>query len=561
MSLSTLSLSRHLATELLAYTVVHLFPNVLCVGGGTNSLGFYYDFVFEQPLTAGMIEFIEVHLRTLIKEERPLRSLSMMRENAQSLFEHHGQPLLAYRAGQYSENIIDLIQIEAFYGLCPEHPFTSTHEAGVVKLLDQSEYTQQIQDEEFIVTRLTGTNQENSQELKQFLKRYDAFRKRQDHRILGPQLHLFHFSGRLGSLGVVWEPKGMRLRQILQEWITRQLPQEVQAVSTPAVVKRDFFKKDDESLESFHFEEEAYQLIPSLTRQHVDLLRHLVSDPEDLPYRIAEQAMVYHAYPESQQWGLLCACASLVDQTTICCAPSQILTELISSLHFIEQIFRIFDFKAHWCLIASRHKSPRARQEQEAIGWLKQAIQTSPRLYSDLLELQEEEGDGPRLELRVTDVIGREWPLSVISIVQHVPAMKEFPAVIVTRHLWGSFDRLIALLIERYEGEFPLWLAPEQVRVLTIGEANQAYAKQVTQQLQQRGVRVGLDQRQAKLNQRVHEAEKEKVPYLVLIGDQERAKQGISVRAAGRSHHTRFVDLEAFLDKLYQESLCPSVEG
>src|SRR5690606_14619104 len=109
-------------------------------------------------------------------------------------------------------------------------------------------------------------------------------------------------------------------------------------------------------------------------------------------------------------------------------------------------------------------------------------------------------------------------PLSVVSIVQHMPTMKEFPAVILTRHLWGSLDRLIALLIERYEGEFPLWLAPEQVRVLTIGETNQTYAKQVVQRLQQRGVRVALDQRQAKLNYRVHEAEREKVPYLVLIG-------------------------------------------
>lgn len=558
---------RFLASEALALVMWRLFPNIILMGGGINSLGFYYDFIFEQPLSEGMYELIEVHLHRLMKEDLPVRFISMMRENAQSFFEHHKHFLLAELAGEQKSNILELVQIEDFYGLCPSLSLTSTQEIGHIKLLDSQQLIREIQGEEITVNRILATSQKSAKDLKIFLKSYESFLKKKDHRMLGPKLNLLSFSESMGALGVVWHPKGVQLQHILLDWLKKQnLDGDEVQISTPTVAQLDFLGEDTQSLEPFVFEGKDYRLRCSPLRQHLEFLRHLSLEKEEFPWRMTESSTVFRQYPEPQWWGLFCQCAYRSEFMTICCLKEQVIPELISSLLFIEQIITIFDFKAQWYLLASRQRSPKALQEQEAIGWLKQAIQAQPRSYSYFPEiLEEEEGEGPCLELRVKDVLGREWPLSRLSVIQPIqkdisPSVQQEEAqkrVIVTRQVWESLDRLVALLIERYEGNFPLWLAPEQVRVMTIGEANVSYARQVSQQLRDKGLRVKLDIRQTKLGLRVHEAEKENVPYLVLLGDQERKKQMISVRTASKFNESQSVDIETFLNKIYQESLCP----
>jgi threonyl-tRNA synthetase len=561
---------RLLAAQVLASVIEKLFPNAILMGGGVNSLGFYYDFILEQPLTENMLEFIEVELHRFIKEGHPVRSISMMRENAQALFEHHQHFLLAQQAGEERSNIVELVQIEDFYALCPSLSLTSTEEVGYVKLLEVKELPKKMEDEEVVATRLVGTTQPSAKNLKYFLKNYETFLKKRDHRSLGPKLNFFSFSEKMGDLGAIWHPKGMQLRRLLQDWLAGQAFRPEQQISTPTVVRQEFLAPDSRALDSLLFEGQEYQLRPSPLRQHLEFWKNFPGDLEELPWQMTEYASVYQQYPEPQWWGLLCTSAYLADYTTICCLTKQVVPEVISSLHFIEQIITIFGFEAQWYLIASRQKTPKARQEQEAIEWLRQAIQTNPRFYSlsPVIE-EEEEGEGPRLELRIRDSIGREWPASILGVVQHVKAaqslfgqsVKEQKAwTVLTRQIWGALDRFIALLVEHYEGQLPLWLAPEQVRVIAIGEANRTYARQISQHLQQRGVRVGLDERQAKLSVRVHEAEKENVPYLILLGEQERVKQRISVREAGKGNQNQSVDLETFLSKLYQESLPPILQ-
>lgn len=561
---------RYLAAQLLAYTVYRMLPNVLLAGGGVNSLGFYYDFIFEQPLTDNMLELIEVKLRTLIKSDEEIRCISMMRENAESLFEHHHQPFLAQRASEEDSNIIDLVQIEDFYAICPAISLTSTLEAGQIKLLDVQSFIQWDGEEEVSITRVFGTTQKTSRDLKNFLKNHDQFLKKKDHRKLGPKLNLFSFSERVGSLGVFWHPKGIKLREVLQNWLDEQQPWKHYPVSTPAVIRKDFLSLDfglkNSGLAPFIFDEDEYQLFSTPLPQHIEFLKTAHISGQDLPWRLSEYAPVYQQIPESQRWGLLSSCSYLTDLTTIVCTREQVLAELISSLLFIEQIIRIFVFEAHWVLVASRQKTPKARQEQEAIRLLTQAVQLNPLFYPFSLQIEEEEegGEGPRLELRVNDVLGREWPTALLGVVVHPSEVKELSAgqglVVLTRRIWGSLDRMVALLIERYEGVLPLWLAPEQVRIMAIGVGNRAYAKQIAEKMRQKGLRVGLDLRDAKLGEKVHEAERENIPYLVLVGDQERAKGGMSVRTASKPGYNQFVEIETFLDKLYYESLSPTLE-
>lgn len=545
-----------LAAELLAVIMLRLFPNVVLGGGGINSLGFFYDFILEQPLTEGLLELIEVELQRYIKEEHPIRFISMMRENAQNFFEHQEHFLLAQQAGEASFNIVELIQIEDFSDLCEVLPFNSTLEAGYIKIIEVKEFKKEIEGEEVVITRLIGVSQNSGRDLKKFVKNYDNFLKKRDHRLLGPQLNLFSFCPQMGSLGIIWHPNGMVLRRVLQDWLERSWPEPQRLISTPAAALLDFLSPESQALTPFIFEEYPYRLRVSPLRQHLEFLNTHSESLDDLPRQVTEYAAVYRHYSESQWWGLFCTCGYLMDFTTICCIREGVASKVISSLHFIEQIITIFGFEAQWSLVAARHKTLKSRQEQEAVKELKQAIQGSPRAYPFSLEVREEEGEEtPRLELRIRDVLGREWPASTVHVALEA---KVKGLSIVTRQVWGSLDRFIALLVERYEGNFPLWLAPEQVRVMAIGEANQAYAQQVYQTLRQKGLRVGLDLRQAKLSMRVHEAEKENVPYLVLLGEQERMKQKISVRRTERFNDNQTVDLETFLNKVHQESLSPN---
>lgn len=549
-----------LGAELLGYVVWRLFPDVQLVGGGVNSLGFYYDFVFRQPLTKETLELVDVELYRFIKEDHPVRYLSMMRENAKSLFEHHRHFLLAEKAGEEDCNILELLQIGEFFGLCPTLTLASTLEAGHIKLLNCAVVAQEEEGADSLtITRITGTSRPFAKELKSFLKTYEAFLKKRDHRLLGPKLNLFSFSEKMGPLGAIWHPKGMQLRRILQEWLIQKIGPSAE-ICTPTAVKENFLPADSQILEPFYFDGKEYLLRPSFLLQHLESMKNFSFDPEELPWKVSETGTVFRYYPESQRWGLFCACSYLSDHTTICCKKEQVVPELISSLHFIEQIITIFGFKAQWFMVAGRVKSPKNRQEQEAIGWLKHAFQESQCSYPLAPDLcEEEEGETPRLELRISDPLGREWAASGVRILAAVPEdltksdylddMRS-SLVVFSRQLWGSLDRFVGLLLEHFEGVLPFWLAPEQVRVIAIGEANRDYAKEVSRHLEQKGMRVRLDLRQGKLGGRIHEAEIENVPFLLLIGEQERLKQKISVRAAGKGSHNQLVDLEEFLTEV-----------
>lgn len=533
---SELPFQWRLSGELLAYIVWRLFPKVQLIGGGTHSIGFYYDFIFHQPLTKESLELIEVELHRFIKEDHPIRYLSMMRENAQSLFEHHHLPIFAERAGEEESNIVELLQMDDFFTLCPHLPFASTLEVGYVKLLD----CQEIFEEEDKITRLTGTSRTFAKELKTFIKSYDALKKR-DHRILGPKLNLFSFSE--GSFGVIWHPKGMMLRQLIQDIIDKK-GEVIPFISTPIATQ----EKSLNSIEPFYFEGDEYYLRSSFLRQHLESIKHFSLDPEDLPWKFTEKGEIFLGLSESQEWGLFCCSSNWGDFTTICCKKNQVIPELISSLQFIEQIITIFGFEARWVLVVGRLKNQNINLQQEAIEWLREAFNTSRATLPFAPDFHEDEGETTRLELRICDALGREWTVSEVGIL--TASQKEIHSQIISRRVICSFERFVGLLLEKYEGVLPFWLAPEQIRVMSIGQANRKYAEEVSKKLVQNGWRVKLDLKEGKLGTRIHEAEIENIPFLLLIGEQERMKNKISVRRAGKPDHNQLVDLDVFLQTL-----------
>lgn len=545
----------HLGAELTAFAVLRVFPNVILLGGGINSLGFYYDFIFEKKLSASSIELIELQLHRIVKDALPIRSISMMRENAQAFFEHHGHYCLAERVGEFESNVVELLQIGDFYGLSPPLSLTSTAEVGAVKIVDWSVLSEDSIAEAGVVIRLQGVSRCNAQDLKKFLKKYQSFLKKNDHRLLGPQLRLFTFSSDKNCFDVIWHPKGMQLKEALIACWNRYRPVSF-SISTPLLIQEELLKKNEHVFEPFSFQGASYVFRPSLQDQHFRYIERLSLSQELLPWRMVEQTAQFRPCPESQSWGLLSACSFHSMQMTICCMREQVLSELISSLHFIEQMITLFDFKAYWVLVSPRLKKVGDWRERESLQWLANAYQGRTQCNDGWGELREREGDAPSLELHIQDVLGRSWRIACLSVSALDASQRRF---LIFQQFFESLDCFVGLLIEQTEGCFPFWLAPEQVRVIAIGQANHAYARQVVERLEEKQLRVNLDTRDLSLNVKIHEAEKENIPYLVLIGEQERVKKTVSVRLGGQSRQKQVekqVDsLEEFLEEIYQKSL------
>ncbi|CUI17095.1 putative threonine-tRNA ligase [Candidatus Protochlamydia naegleriophila] len=573
-SSSDLKIKRRSAAELLGFTVAKLFPQAYLVGGGLISYGFYYDFIFEQVVDEGMLSLIEVNLRTLIKDACPVQALSIMRENAQSLFEHHHQPFLAELAGDSEQNIIELMQLDQFYGVCPAPMIGSTDEIGSVKLLDVSTRQQEIEGESFAVTRICGTSFFYAKELKQFLKLYEVYFKRKDHRKFGVDLNLFSYSQSLSEIECLWHPKGTLVTDLLQEWLENELSkrERVEKVGTPLVVRHERMKAFPCALEPFEYKLDLYGVSPSRLLQSIRLFEALKVSLEELPVRHFEWAPIYQRKESALTEGLLDSVCQLVDQTTVFCLREQLSQEFISSLQFIEQIIRIFGFEAHWYFVASRQKTLKFRQERQTLNWMRQAVQGQSLLYPLQEELLEDDNlEGPRLELKLADGMGREWAGPALTIVTHGidtdkgsvkagESPKTLPAILV-RQILGPLERMIALLVEQGEGIFPFWLAPEQVRILAIGEVSHSYVREIEARCKEQGLRVKVDLRTTKLGEKIHTAEKEKIPYLFIVGDQEVKRKIVTVRSIQRPGKSESVKLEEFLDQIHQECRRPTVVG
>lgn len=533
-----------LAAQVLAFIIRRDLPNTTLVGGGIDTLGFYYDFLLEKPLGGDLLHWIELQMHQFVKEEHPVRSLSMMRENAGAFLEHHGHPLLAVGASEMTENVIALLQIDKEHTLCPPLSLTSVKDIGFFRLLEAKEIVKEIDGEEVSITRVFGISKKSAQEIKQFTKAYEKYLKKTDHRMLGPKLNLFSFSKEDGeNPQVIWHPKGVALCQILQKLLAEK--GEELSISTPV-------------LDSYG------ELRSSALRQHLLFFQEMIlpSGTVEFPWRTAESGLFHGAYEESKLWGLFCHGVFQGNETTICCYREQIFSEVNSSLQFIEQFFTILGFEGKWFLSISSPKKSQTKREREAVDWLVQTLQSQPRQYpfsplcdGPVIHDEESETWTASLVLHVQDALGREWPVADLSVVvnpwdntiavQNEKQEQEF--TVLTRRVPRSMDRLIALLIERYEGCLPLWLCSEQARVVAVGEANHLYAKQVHRMLRGSGFRARLDLSLHKLGVRVRQAEIENVPYLIFVGEQERVKQKICVRAAKAAHHNQIMDIETFL--------------
>ena len=545
-----LELIRHDAAHVLATAVMELYPGVKISIGPPIEQGFYYDFEFPEGTTVSDadLERIEERMREHVKADEPFLRDDVSAGEALERFTREGQD---YKV----ELIQDLVRDEGvetvslytngpFTDLCrgPHGPSTGRIKAFKLQSLAGAYWRGDASRTQ--LTRIYGTAFLAQKDLDEHLERLEQARAR-DHRRLGRELGLFLFS-ELSPGSPFWLPNGTHVwNELTRLWRSENVGRGYTEVRTPILYDVDLWKQSghwDVYREHMYFtdvEDRPMGMKPMNCPAHVQLYKSQLRSYRDLPIRYAEQGLVHRHEPSGTLHGLLRVRHITQDDAHVFCTEEQLEGEIVRCLDFGFFIYDLFGF------------SPRlelSTRPQKRVGsdemWDRAEAVLERALRNRGLEFELNEGDGafygPKIDLHMTDSIGRSWQLGTVQLDYFMPERfdlrytgadnSEHRPVMIHRALLGSFERFIGILTEHYAGEFPLWLAPVQAIVLPIADRHLAYAREVAESLDEAGVRAEIDQREESVGRKIREAELRKVPYILVVGDREAEGRTVSVR-------------------------------
>jgi threonyl-tRNA synthetase len=543
-------LIRHDAAHVLATAVLELYPGVKISIGPPIEDGFYYDFEFPdgQKLTEEDFERVEAKMREHIKADEHFERTDVPVAEAIERFRAEGQDykveLIEDLAADGGVETVSLYRNGPFTDLCrgPHGPGTGRIKA--FKLTSVAGAYWRGDSDRQMLTRVYGTAFLSKEDLEQHLRRLAEARER-DHRKLGRELDLFMFS-ELSPGSPFWLPNGAHLwNELTNLWRTTNVERGYLEVRTPILYDVELWKKSGhwhvyrDHMYFTDVEGHPMGLKPMNCPAHVQIYKRELRSYRDLPIRYAEQGLVHRHEPSGTLHGLLRVRHITQDDAHVFCTEEQIEEEVLRCLDFGFYIYDQFGFEPR--LELSTRPDKRVGSEEM---WDKAEAALARSLDSRGLEYELNEGDGafygPKIDLHMTDTIGRSWQLGTVQLDYYMPEQFELvytgqdnaehrPAMI-HRALMGSFERFIGILIEHYGGEFPLWLAPVQAAVLPISDRHLDYARGVARELRDEGIRAEVDERTESVGKKIREAELRKVPFMLVVGDQEQADGTVAVR-------------------------------
>ncbi|MGH9632957.1 MAG: threonine--tRNA ligase [Bryobacteraceae bacterium] len=547
-----LEVYRHSTAHLLALAVQELFPETKLGIGPPTEAGFFYDFEREAAFTPEDLEKIEAKMWELQSQnlpyERKMTPKPQGLEKYRKMGEHMKCELIEEKADDvFSEYTLG----EKFIDFCRGPHVPSTSRIKAFKLLSIAgaywkgdEKNQQMQ-------RIYGTAFFNKKELEEYLKRLEEAKKR-DHRKLGQELDLFSIQDLAGPGLIFFHPKGGTVRKILEDWMRDQYIQRgYSLVYTPHVARSDLWKTSghynfyaENMFKRMELDDAEYQLRPMNCPFHILIYRDKLHSYRDLPVRLGELGTVYRYERSGVMHGLLRVRGFTQDDAHIFCTPQQIEEEVINCLQFAVDTLKTFGFDQYaaelstWDGGASGKYDGTQDQWEHAESTLHKAID---RLNLDVKVIPDEAAFyGPKIDVKLVDAIGRQWQLSTVQFDFTLPRRfgleyiaedgKAHQPLMVHRALYGSVERFFGILLEHYAGAFPVWLAPVQATVLPITDKQMEYARHVHEQLNAAGLRATLDDRSEKVNLKIRDAQLQKVPYMLVVGDREAQSGTVSVR-------------------------------
>jgi threonyl-tRNA synthetase len=541
-----LDLLRHDTAHVLAEAVLELYPGTQVTIGPPIDDGFYYDFDFPDDVKISDADFerIEQKMREHVKADEPFERTEVSAEEAIERFKSEGQDYKVELIEDLGEPTVSLYKNGPFTDLCRGPHGPSTGRIKAFKLMSTAGAYWRGDSSKPMLTRIYGTAFFSKDDLKQHLERLEQARAR-DHRKLGKELGLFMFSDLAPGLPF-WQPAGTHIwNELTTMWRKENVARGYTEVRTPLIYDVDLWKQSghwDKYNDNMYFtdvEDRPMGLKPMNCPAHIQIYREERRSYRDLPIRYAEQGLVHRHEPSGTLHGLLRVRSITQDDAHIFCTEEQIQEEVVGCLDFGFYLYDMCGFKPR--LELSTRPDNRIGSEEM---WDAAEAALQGALESQGLEYDLNEGDGsfygPKIDLHMTDAIGRSWQLGTVQLDYQMPERfelvytgadnSEHQPVMIHRALLGSFERIIGILIEHYAGEFPLWLAPVQALLLPIADRHEGYANEVAAQLGAAGLRAEVDGRTESIGKKIREGELRKAPYMLVVGDNEAEAGRVSVR-------------------------------
>ncbi len=545
-----LEVHRHSAAHLLAQAVQEIFPDVRVGMGPVIEDGFYYDFEKEKPFTPEDLDTIEAKMREIARKDLPIQRREIPRDEAVKYFQDRGEHLKVEIIREKGGDTVSCYQQGDWLDFCRGPHLPSTGRIKAFKLLSIAGAYWKGNEENPMLQRIYGTSFFKDQDLQDYLKRLEEA-KRRDHRKLGPALGLFSVEETAGPGLIFWHPAGTRVRQVIEDfWKEEHRRRGYELVTTPHIARDELWRRSGhlsfyrENMYTFEIEKEGYVLKPMNCPGHSLIYKSRLRSYRDLPIRMAELGTVYRYERSGVLHGMMRVRGFTQDDAHIFCTPEQAPEEVLAALDlclFMLRTFGYHDFEVDLSLWDPERPDKYAGDPE---GWEMAEKALIWALEKRGLSYRRMPGEavfyGPKIDIRMLDALGRSWQGPTVQFDFNLPPRlgihyvnsesKEVPVVMIHRAVLGSLERFFGSLVEHYAGAFPFWLAPVQAVVLPITDRVADAAGRIRDRLRESGFRAEMDGRNEKIGAKIREAEIQKVPFMIIVGDKEAAAGNVSVR-------------------------------
>jgi threonyl-tRNA synthetase len=560
-TLDGLDVIRHSTAHLLAAAVLDLFPGTK-LGVGPALLedpryGFFYDLIAPRTLTDEDLPVIEKRMRELAKRNLAYRREEISKGEALHIFGEREEPLKCELIEEKAGEQVSVYYIDGspFIDFCLGPHVPNTNKLKAFKLLSLSGAYWKGDAERQQMQRIYGTAFATQEELDAWVRQREEAEKR-DHRRLGKELDLFSIQDAYGQGLVFWHPKGAVIRKAMEDYLYEELNRRGYTfVYTPHIAKRDLWVTSghdqsygDSMFSPVKHEEIEYRLKPMNCPFHIGIFKSQQRSYRDLPQRYAEMGTVYRAELSGALHGLMRVRGFTVDDAHLFCTPEQVKKEIVDCVDFVVEVFKTFGFEKVKFELSVKGNDTSKQWLGADEDWAYAEGELASALDARGIQYERVEGEaafyGPKIDLKIEDAIGRLWQLGTVQWDFNLPERfqleyigednKPHRPVMVHRALFGSIERFFGILIEQYTGAFPLWLAPVQVAVLPITDRVNEYAESVARNLREVGLRVEVNERGDKIGAKIRNAQLQKIPFMLVLGDREMEEGKVAVRERAR---------------------------
>ena len=566
-----LEILRHSTSHIMAQAVRELFGDDVKIAiGPAIENGFYYDFLRDTPFSPEDFEKIEQKMAEIAGQSLPFSHRTISRQEAIEMFREQGEKYKVELLEEIEDDMVSIYQQGSFMDLCRGPHIPDTSWVKDFKLLRVAGAYWRGDENNDVLQRIYGTAFFDKKALKKHLNDLEEAKKR-DHRRLGKDLQLFTINDQIGPGLILWQPKGSQLRRLIEDyWKDEHYRHDYELLYTPHIARQDLWNTSghldfysENMYASMEIDEVKYQLKPMNCPFHIGVYKSNKRSYREFPIRWAELGTVYRYERAGALHGLLRVRGFTQDDAHIFCRKDQLEEEIFNILELNLLILKRFGFEDYDVYLSTRPEKSVGSDDiwEKSTEALKQALEKKGLGF----EIDPGEGVfyGPKIDIKIKDQLGRSWQCSTIQVDFNLPDRfdmtytgsdnRDHQPIMIHRALMGSLERFVGVLIEHYAGVFPIWFAPIQARILNITDDQSAYCEKVYSQLRKAGVRIEKDLRNEKLNYKIREAQMAKIPYMLIIGEKEKADGTVTVRMRDGKNLPP-MSIDEFAEKIEEET-------